>query len=324
MFLHRAPTTADEEAAEKDVGQDVFGRPRSSLPPDDHTGTGALVRECRALYLNWGKGAAPPGFRHTVEAEARAFGPVLRTHVMAEAPVAFVEFETRASAEFAKEALSRQALPGTPPTAAPLLIRWALDDPNPATATRKAAAVEAAIVAGVKRAVAGGGGEEGKRARLAEVHASYNLRAPETVAAMRAAAREFGRRRPAPAAVQDAGAWSAPAVEEGAAPRDPGASSGSESDGDADAGLGGDGYVPTPGGFAGGGDRQAPPPPPADGGDPAAAAAAGWALAPDGTWTLAEEGGAGAGTGTMAAAAVAGEAAALAAIAGYASDTDGD
>ena len=110
MFLHRAPTAADEEAAEKDVGQDVFGRPRSSLPPDDHTGTGALVRECRALYLNWGKGAAPPGVRHTVEAEARAFGPVLRTHVMAEAPVAFVEFETRASAEFAKEALSRLKL----------------------------------------------------------------------------------------------------------------------------------------------------------------------------------------------------------------------
>jgi len=131
-------------------------------------------------------------------------------------------------------------------------------------------------------------------------------------------------RRRAAVALEEAGGVAAPASEEGAAPRDPGASSGSESDGDADAGLGGDGYVPTPGGFAGGGDRQAPPPPPADGGDPAAAAAAGWALAPDGTWTLAEEGGAGAGTGTMAAAAVAGEAAALAAIAGYASDTDGD
>jgi hypothetical protein len=281
------------------------------LPDDDVTGTGALVRDVKSIYLNWGVGgSAPPSWRHTLDAEARAFGPLLRTHVMSGgAPVAFIEYAWRSSAEFAREALPRQRLPGLPDTALPLAVRWALDDPNPVVAARLAADRAAAVVDGVRRAVGGGGAGAAKRARLAAVYGSANLR-DKAVAGSRRERPAGGRPAlAAPAARRDPGAWGG-----GGGGGEEEEDGDDDDDGDADADLGGAAAVvaapPLP-----------PPPPPvaADTGDPGIAEAAGWTRDAEGRWVL-KEGETGGDAATAPAAAAAPEA--LGALAGYGSDSE--
>ena len=316
-FLHRAPTVDDEAAAAADPDSDVFGRLRSTLPPDETTGTGALARACTSLYINWeAGGSAPPGWSHTLEAEARACGPVTRVHVMkGGAPVAFIEYVHRASAEFARQVFARQTLPGLPAGALPLGVRFAVDDPNPAAAGRLAAHRDAALVAGVRAAVAAGGGSATKRARLEGVYASQNLRAVGTDPhALERSARVVVPLA-APAALRDPGAWGGSGGE--GETEAGGGDDDDDDDGDADAGLGGHTATWT-----------APPPTtttptetwhvaPActgDDGDPAAAEAAGWVRDTDGHWVLGDP------PAPPAAEAAADDAGALGALAAYDSD----
>ena len=314
-FLHRAPTIDDEAAAAADADTDIFGRPRSSLPPNETTGTGALARVCTSLYINWGAGgSAPPGWSHTLEAEARACGPVARVHVMkGGAPVAFIEYVHRASAEFARQVFARQTLPGLPEGALPLSVRFAVDDPNPAAAGRLAAHRDAVLVAGVRAAVAAGGGGATKRARLEGVYASQNLRAVGTDPHAAERSARVVVPLAAPAALRDPGAWGG-----GGGEAEASGGGDEEDDGDADAGLGG--HTAT---------WAAPPPTTAtptdtwpaapactdDGGDPAAAEAAGWVRDADGHWVLGDPP-----APSAAETAVAGDAGVLGALVAYDSD----
>ncbi|ORZ26842.1 hypothetical protein BCR44DRAFT_118477 [Catenaria anguillulae PL171] len=122
-YLHRIPLPDDLEETMKDC----FGRERHRDEREDMNGVGCFNRENRTVYIGgmhpYEKGDAEKVIRkHFI-----AFGPIDRLNVIYDKTIAFVRYEKRANAEFAKEAMEHQALDA----GEVIRLRWANDDPNP-------------------------------------------------------------------------------------------------------------------------------------------------------------------------------------------------
>ncbi|CAN0451975.1 unnamed protein product, partial [Ectocarpus sp. 8 AP-2014] len=166
--LHFVPTPEDD--AREDNMHDCFGRERSGVEDDDRDGAGCFLKENRTLWVG-----GVPVFDEASARERvrRNFGPwgrisSVRLVKSKASSCAFVQYAHRASAEFAKEAMSNQSLltaeklasnraagerrrekstgPSRPPSSASsgsgsgvdggddgavLHVRWAAEDPNP-------------------------------------------------------------------------------------------------------------------------------------------------------------------------------------------------
>ena len=96
-------------------------------------GVGSFLRDCRALYISdirFDRNSQES--LEDIENEIRFFfsvwGQISSIRVLPKKYVGFVKFEYRGTAEFAKEATSRQPLRGSKT----LLVKWAYDDPSSA------------------------------------------------------------------------------------------------------------------------------------------------------------------------------------------------
>ena len=146
-FLHRLPTAADDARAS--LTHDVFGRDRHATDRADNGGVGSFEKlNVATLFAHYG-GAFPPladaeRVRAAVLADFLEWGPVSDVRVLPTKCVAFVTYAHRSAAEFAKEAMAGQTLLAAASTRRRggegpagekhvLSVRWANDDPNPAT-----------------------------------------------------------------------------------------------------------------------------------------------------------------------------------------------
>ncbi|KAG0214639.1 Pre-mRNA-splicing factor [Mortierella sp. GBA30] len=120
-WLHRIPTRQDHV----DSGMDVFGRERFDEHRDDRGGVGSMRSESRTLYV--GRIHQVPDMEAVVEKHFKAWGDVERIKVLSDKGVAFVTYQNRLNAEFAKEAMANQSLDHGEIAN----IRWATEDPNP-------------------------------------------------------------------------------------------------------------------------------------------------------------------------------------------------
>ncbi|KAF9586342.1 Pre-mRNA-splicing factor [Lunasporangiospora selenospora] len=132
-WLHRIPTRQDHV----DTGMDVFGRERFDDHRDDHGGVGSMRTGGTALYV--GRIQPHPQMEATVEKHFKLWGELERIKILKEKGVAFVTYQSRLNAEFAKEAMANQSLDH----GEIINIRWATEDPNPkAQSINKRKAVE--------------------------------------------------------------------------------------------------------------------------------------------------------------------------------------
>mmetsp|Transcript_17692 Transcript_17692/g.15963 ORF Transcript_17692/g.15963 Transcript_17692/m.15963 type:complete len:506 (+) Transcript_17692:488-2005(+) len=128
IFYHRIPTQEDD--AKCDELFDCFGRSRHSKHRDDMNGVGSFMKPCRTLYVGnllkskyeTSKALDDALWKHFSE-----WGELENCNVVHRLSIAFPRYRFRTSAEFAKEAMSNQALEH----GEILQIRWAFDDPNP-------------------------------------------------------------------------------------------------------------------------------------------------------------------------------------------------
>jgi len=157
MFSHRLPTAADD--ARLPLIKDIFGRERHASDRDDMSGVGNFNRPCKTLWIGncqlgsyraksdditnpWnesdkafkskgGHGESEGDWLNKCqEVLARHFGEwglIERIDVKPKFDCAFISFKHRASAEFAKVAMSEQSLDN----GEQLSVRWAHEDPNP-------------------------------------------------------------------------------------------------------------------------------------------------------------------------------------------------
>ena len=100
---HRLPTHEVELAL--DVQRDCFGRAREATEGDDQNGPGSVLKENTTLFVgNCGAESTEAGLR----AAFAPFGPIAQVRFQPAKSLGFVQFRWRASAEFAKEAMSQQ------------------------------------------------------------------------------------------------------------------------------------------------------------------------------------------------------------------------
>ncbi|KAF9571489.1 Pre-mRNA-splicing factor [Mortierella alpina] len=134
-WIHRIPTRQDHV----DSGMDVFGRERFDEHRDDRGGVGSMRSDSRTLYI--GRIHQAADMEATVEKHFKAWGEIERIKVLRDKGVAFVTYQSRLNAEFAKEAMANQSLDH----GEIVNIRWATEDPNPkAQAMNKRKAVDLA------------------------------------------------------------------------------------------------------------------------------------------------------------------------------------
>jgi hypothetical protein len=126
-FLHRRPTDEDENRV--DLMHDVFGRERHKTDRDDMGGVGSFNRDNRTLYVGGLKTNAGVNLEEQIIKHFAEWGDLEYVRVIHAKGIAFVRYRLRAAAEFAKEAMGDSSL-GHDET---LNIRWANEDPNPAT-----------------------------------------------------------------------------------------------------------------------------------------------------------------------------------------------
>lgn len=145
-YYHRLPTMADETRI--GMMHDCFGRERHATDRDDMSGVGNFTRNSRTLYVG---GIRPAGdqskqLEQTLWKHFGEWGEVENINVIHRLSICFVRYRHRTSAEFAKEAMTNQALEGDEV----LNVRWAFDDPNPVAKEAASRADHDAIVAMVK------------------------------------------------------------------------------------------------------------------------------------------------------------------------------
>ncbi|EQC29009.1 hypothetical protein SDRG_13344 [Saprolegnia diclina VS20] len=122
-YFHRLPTMADE--LRLGMLHDCFGRERHATDRDDMAGAGNFMRNSRTLYVG---GLKPKSMVTDIVMQAfEEWGEVENVNIVHRLTTAFVRYRHRTSAEFAKEAMSNQALEDSEI----LQIKWAMDDPNP-------------------------------------------------------------------------------------------------------------------------------------------------------------------------------------------------
>ncbi|KAG0089356.1 Pre-mRNA-splicing factor [Podila epicladia] len=132
-WLHRIPSRQDHV----DSGMDVFGRERFDEHRQDHGGVGSMRSDSKTLYV--GRLYIDSGMEASVQKHFRQWGEIEQVKILRDKGVAFVTYQSRLNAEFAKEAMANQSLDH----GEVINIRWATEDPNPkAQAMSKRKAVE--------------------------------------------------------------------------------------------------------------------------------------------------------------------------------------
>jgi len=129
-YKHRVPTTFDDEG--NDQMLDIFGRERHAAHKDDMGGVGTFTKECRSLYISEIKiDRTQPDCIQKLEAQIwklfHPWGPIESIRVIPNKVIAFVKYDYRAAAEFAKVACADQPCG----LAEAINVRWAFEDPNP-------------------------------------------------------------------------------------------------------------------------------------------------------------------------------------------------
>ena len=127
-YKHRVPSRRDET----DQMIDCFGRERHAGHKDDMGGVGSFMKECRCLYISEIKiDRTHPDCIQRLEAQLwklfHPWGPIESIRVIPNKVIAFVKFEYRSAAEFAKVACADQPCG----IADAINVRWAFEDPNP-------------------------------------------------------------------------------------------------------------------------------------------------------------------------------------------------
>jgi hypothetical protein len=127
---HRIPSRDDDRSIEPT--HDVFGRKRHADHKNDMGGVGSFLKECRCVYVSdIVLDRSSPDCVQKSEAQLwrlfHPFGPIESIRIIPNKVIAFIKFEYRAAAEFAKVACSNQPL-GLSPA---INVRWAFEDPNP-------------------------------------------------------------------------------------------------------------------------------------------------------------------------------------------------
>ena len=112
-YFHHLPTL--EECTRVDQVKDVFGRTRYAKQRDDMEGVGSFLNETRTLKATDFCLIKGGGDNHaaTYEALWRHFGAVGKVediHLIADRCIAFIRYQHRCMAEFAKEAMMNQPL----------------------------------------------------------------------------------------------------------------------------------------------------------------------------------------------------------------------
>lgn len=110
---HRVPT---EEGF--DIQIDCFGRNREATEGPDQNGPGSVLLENRTLFVgDFGSDCTEDTLRQAFQ----TFGQIVQVRFFPQKSLAFVQFNWRSSAEFAKEAMSQQVVG----TGAVVSVRWA-------------------------------------------------------------------------------------------------------------------------------------------------------------------------------------------------------
>ncbi|KAJ2965145.1 hypothetical protein NQZ79_g110 [Umbelopsis isabellina] len=121
---HRIPNESDEVEATIDC----FGRDKYMEYKKDMGGVGSFNFDNRTLYV--GRVTVSDDMEEIVRRHFSEWGPIESIKVLKRRGVAFVTYEMRSNAEFAKEAMKYQSLDNNEM----INIRWASDDPNPTPA----------------------------------------------------------------------------------------------------------------------------------------------------------------------------------------------
>jgi hypothetical protein len=129
LFLHRLPNADDERSV--DCFHDVFGREKHRDERDDMTGVGSFNREGKTLYVGGLQNARARKMEQILDAYFGTFGEINNIRVIYEKSIAFVRFNKRICAEFAKEATNERPLLVGRERKEVLTVKWANDDPNP-------------------------------------------------------------------------------------------------------------------------------------------------------------------------------------------------
>ncbi|CAO3642135.1 unnamed protein product [Cunninghamella echinulata] len=114
-MLHRVPTLEDEV----ETTIDCFGRDKHSDFRQDMGGIGGFSSTNRTLYV----GRITDVNEETVRKHFSLWGEIKRIHILRNRGVAFVDYKSRASAEFAKEAMMGQSLDNNET----INVRWATE-----------------------------------------------------------------------------------------------------------------------------------------------------------------------------------------------------
>lgn len=125
--LHRIPSVEDIFPP----SVDCFSRRKHANYKEDMSGVGSFLRQNRTLYV------AQIGDKCNEEIISRhfsQFGDIDRVRVITSRKLAFVTYMNENSAQFAKEAMNRQALDGGKEI---LTVKWAAEDPNPESQQRE-------------------------------------------------------------------------------------------------------------------------------------------------------------------------------------------
>lgn len=128
-FYHHVPSS--EDCLSIDQTKDIFGRARFSTFREDMKGVGSFAKESKAIYVSDYKlPSNENGVTQMYEILLRHFsqwGELEDINILPHKGYAFVKYTHRCMAEYAKEAMSNQALDANEI----LTIRWANEDPNP-------------------------------------------------------------------------------------------------------------------------------------------------------------------------------------------------
>ena len=129
-YKHHVPARIDDE--ENDQMVDIFGRERHAAHKDDMGGVGSFTKECKTLYISEiNLDRSQPDCVQKLEAQLwklfHAWGPIESVRVIPNKAIAFVKYDYRAAAEFAKVACADQPCGLTQA----INVRWAFEDPNP-------------------------------------------------------------------------------------------------------------------------------------------------------------------------------------------------
>jgi hypothetical protein len=129
-YKHRVPTKFDDENSDQMI--DIFGRERHANHKDDMGGVGSFLKECKSLYISEIElEESVPDSVQKLEAQIwklfHPWGPIVSVRVIPSRRIAFVRFEYRSAAEFAKVACANQPCG----ISDAINVRWAFEDPNP-------------------------------------------------------------------------------------------------------------------------------------------------------------------------------------------------